>query len=359
MTRRDQLALTFFATWTIVGLYLDGWAHEHSKPETFFTPWHGVLYSGFTVGVIWFIVDGRRRGQKGLAPVEAPGGRLSSIGLAIFIAGAIGDFAWHEIFGIEANLEALLSPTHLMLMTGGVILVSGVLREAWMTADPWRDPAAPTFVEFVPILMSLLLTTAVVSFFTMYLSAWSNYTIVDRPEWFRGLRDVAEQREIVGIAGLLFTNALVMLPLLLVLRRWRTPTGTFTVFITMLAVGIQGIRGFERWAYVIPALFGGVVADALVLWLRPSTTRLREVRVVAAGVPLAMWTFYFCVHYVSWGIGWAPELVVGSIFLATLSGLALSLLAFPMEIGAAPPRDSSPTTPPARTPERDRELLAS
>ncbi len=32
----------------IGGLYLDGWAHIHRPGlETFFTPWHGVLYSGF------------------------------------------------------------------------------------------------------------------------------------------------------------------------------------------------------------------------------------------------------------------------------------------------------------------------
>jgi len=358
MTRRDQLALTFFATWTIIGLYLDGWAHEHQKPETFFTPWHGVLYSGFTVGVIWFAIDGWRRRRAGEATMDAPGGRLSSVGLALFIAGAVGDFIWHAVFGIEVNLEALLSPTHLMLMTGGVILVSGVLRDAWMAADGWRDPNAPTFAEFLPVMMSLLLTTAVVAFFTMYLSAFNNYTVADRPEWFRQLRDVQEQRQILGIAGILFTNALVMLPMLLALRRWKPPLGTFTVFVTMLAVGIQGLRGFEKWAFILPAALGGVVADLLVHLLRPSIDRVRQARIVAGAVPLAMWTFYFSVYSVTWGVGWSAELVVGSTFLAVLSGLALSLLAFPMSMGAATPTTRVPT-PPVRTPERDRELLAS
>ncbi len=39
--------------WLIGGLYLDGWAHLHfPELETFFTPWHGVLYSGFLVNAI-------------------------------------------------------------------------------------------------------------------------------------------------------------------------------------------------------------------------------------------------------------------------------------------------------------------
>src|ERR1700719_1402557 len=34
--------------WGIGGLFLDGWAHAHlPQLETFFTPWHAVLYSGY------------------------------------------------------------------------------------------------------------------------------------------------------------------------------------------------------------------------------------------------------------------------------------------------------------------------
>ncbi len=358
MTRRDQLALTFFATWTITGLYLDGWAHEHEKPETFFTPWHGVLYSGFTVGVIWFVIDGWFRGRRGAAAVEAPGGSLSSAGLYLFIAGAVGDFIWHEIFGIEVDLEALLSPTHLMLMTGGVILVSGVLRDAWKARDEWRDPAAPTFVEFVPVLMSALLATAVVSFFTMYLSAFELRAVGDRAASFAN-DDYFEVRQIWGVASILFTNALLLTPTLLLLRRWRTPAGTFTLLFTVLAIGIQGMQGFTRPALILPALFAGVVADALAHVLRPAPNRLREVRVFAAAVPAALWVSYFVVYQSTWGIGWPAEVFSGTTFLAILSGLALSLLAFPMDIGSGPSRDDAAVMPPARTPERDRELLAS
>ena len=49
--RRDERAVAFFGTWMLFGLFLDGWAHQAEKPETFFSPWHGILYSGFVAAV--------------------------------------------------------------------------------------------------------------------------------------------------------------------------------------------------------------------------------------------------------------------------------------------------------------------
>ena len=35
------------SVWFVAGIILDNWAHNHfSSIETFFTPWHAVLYSG-------------------------------------------------------------------------------------------------------------------------------------------------------------------------------------------------------------------------------------------------------------------------------------------------------------------------
>src|SRR3546814_9388797 len=47
LTTPERLASVAFGLWMVVGLFLDGWAHDNAKPESFFTPWHGVLYSGF------------------------------------------------------------------------------------------------------------------------------------------------------------------------------------------------------------------------------------------------------------------------------------------------------------------------
>src|SRR5581483_11876177 len=47
--RRFDLIVAVLSLWILAGLYLDGSAHHHIPDliETFFTPWHAVLYSGF------------------------------------------------------------------------------------------------------------------------------------------------------------------------------------------------------------------------------------------------------------------------------------------------------------------------
>ena len=45
--RFDWAATILAATFT-AGVFLDGWAHTHGRvDDTFLTPWHAVLYSGF------------------------------------------------------------------------------------------------------------------------------------------------------------------------------------------------------------------------------------------------------------------------------------------------------------------------
>src|SRR3546814_9496965 len=49
---RERTVAVAFGIWMVVGLFLDGWAHDNNKPESFFTPWHGVLYSGFAAATL-------------------------------------------------------------------------------------------------------------------------------------------------------------------------------------------------------------------------------------------------------------------------------------------------------------------
>ncbi len=42
------------------------------------------------------------------------------IGVIAFAAGGVADMVWHQIFGVEVDLEALLSPSHLLLFISGL-----------------------------------------------------------------------------------------------------------------------------------------------------------------------------------------------------------------------------------------------
>ncbi|HEV7665268.1 MAG TPA: hypothetical protein VGQ62_17185, partial [Chloroflexota bacterium] len=132
--------------WFAGGLYLDGWAHNTIPSlETFFTPWHAVLYSGFLVSLAvlgWAIGHHHTAGRTWWQSIPA-GYELSLVGGLLFIASGLADMLWHIIFGIEANVDALLSPTHLLLLLGGTLFLSGPIRAearrraAGMTALGW------------------------------------------------------------------------------------------------------------------------------------------------------------------------------------------------------------------------------
>ncbi len=204
-SRRDEIAVVVFGSWMVFGLYLDGWAHRAQKPETFFSPWHGVLYSGFVAAVLYFATVGRN------SPI--PRDKIVSRGFFLFVAGAIGDGIWHEVFGIEVNLETLLSPTHLALMIGGICMVSGPLRIA--LRDP--DEKAASFRSFLPTILSLTLPIGVVTFFTMYVSAFLVGALGDPS----GATNNFQASFAIG--AVLISTAVMVGPTLAVVRRWQTP----------------------------------------------------------------------------------------------------------------------------------------
>jgi hypothetical protein len=307
---RGERAIAVFGTWMITGLFIDGWAHNVDKPETFFSPWHGLLYSGFVAAVAFFVWDGRRQARAGAEVILDPGDRLTTVGLVVFIAGAVGDGVWHEIFGIEVDLEALLSPTHLMLLIGGFLMVTTAVRGAW--AD--HEMRAPTMREFAAPLVALTLATALVLFFTQYLNVFEGVA-------YRG-RDAGvdhEFREVHGLASVLATNLVLMFAVVHVLRRLRPPPGSFTVMFGAVGLLMTGLEGFNLIELAVPALLAGVAADLLV----PRV----PTRVLLGVVPVVLWSSYYAVAQISYGLDWTVDLWAGSIVLASVSALVLNALA--------------------------------
>lgn len=317
LSRRDEWAIAFFGTWMVTGLFLDGWAHEASKPESFFSPWHGVLYSGFAAAMVFFAIDAYRMRARGeVVRME----RLSVAGLAMFAAGGALDMAWHEIFGIEVGIDALLSPTHLMLMCGGLLLATAPLRAAW--AEPDDDARTSSLRSFLPTVVSLTLAIALASFFSMYVSAFDDFVLSG---------DVRGEGAVVQmITSLFVTVVLFVVPTLLVLRRWSPPAGTFTLLFGVVAIAMVGLDGFERWPLAVPAVAAGLTADVLTRRLRG----IRRIRAVAVAVPLVFTAAWFEIFAHAFGLGVAPEAWTGTIVLACLGSLALSYLAFPPALPA-------------------------
>src|SRR3954465_9369190 len=90
---RFDWAVVLASLWFVAGLFLDGWAHANlaSTLETFFTPWHGVLYSGFLAVAVVLLVCQARNMVRGHIWMQAlpRGYLLALLGAAVFSFGGV------------------------------------------------------------------------------------------------------------------------------------------------------------------------------------------------------------------------------------------------------------------------------
>ncbi|MGH8929872.1 MAG: hypothetical protein ACRDZO_04340 [Egibacteraceae bacterium] len=333
LPRRAEAVTLVLSLWLIVGLFVDGWAHMNlAQLETFFTPWHALFYSGFTAvagWIGWQVVRGQEAGRRGLAAVPAGYG-LGIAGLAIFAAGGAGDLAWHQVFGIEQELDALFSPTHIMLLAGMALIVTSPLRAAWAAPD---DHDADRLRTFLPVVLSLALSTALISFFLMWTSAFLDSSPVVsaarwRAEWgpYPGDGRMIEQ----GLTSVIITNLVLIAPLLYLIRRWLPPFGAVTVLFSFVAVLTSALVAFEMAWSIVPAVVAGLAADLLIRRVRPSTERPAAYRAVAVLVPAILWSVYYLTLGLRDPIVWVPELWSGTIIYAALTGLVLAQMMLPV-----------------------------
>ena len=326
LSSREDLLTVAFSAWLIGGLFVDGWAHNNDKPESFFTPWHGLFYSGFTATALWLW----SRYQRHRAVPQGYG--LGFVGLLLFAAGGVGDMVWHLLFGVEADLEALLSPTHLVLFVSGLLVVSCPLRAAWSSSDA-DEP-------FLPALLSTTVLTATVAFFFMHFSPFLTDAMTAEPYRFadqlgRGGGWLTEELQLEGFAAILITTVILIAPTLLLLRRWTLPPGSLTLLFSAVVILDSSLLGFEMWATVMAGVVAGLVADLLAQVLQPSTSRATVLRVVGFAVPVVLWLTYFAVLATFYSVGWSAELWLGITVMSGLAGLGLAVL---MTLEAPPSR---------------------
>ncbi|HEY7469724.1 MAG TPA: hypothetical protein VIC07_09405 [Acidimicrobiia bacterium] len=147
------------------GFFIDLWAHSHGRvDESFFTPWHAILYAaaGLFGGILLAIWLRNRRSGAAFAEALPAGYGLSLIGAGVFLAAGVGDLIWHEVFGIEQSVDALLSPTHLALATSGMMMVFGPVRSAW-----WKGPPL-SFPLWLPWVLGMTMGLGILGAFTEY-----------------------------------------------------------------------------------------------------------------------------------------------------------------------------------------------
>ncbi|MQA03848.1 MAG: hypothetical protein GEV07_14370 [Streptosporangiales bacterium] len=304
--------------WVVAAVYADGWAHLNRPDlESFFTPWHGALYAGFTLLAGWVgWLDWRRRHETRSWQRALPAGYgFAALGVLIFIVGGVADMLWHVVFGVEAGLDALVSPTHLMLLVGGMLLLASPVRAVLLSGSARMWPAV----------VALASTAALAGFFLSYVSVFveplATEPLTTIPEGTPGHRQ-AESPAIVGLAGYLVTTAVLVIPLLVMARRRRLPAGTVTVVVAVVAVTGAALAEFRYGLAALAAVVGAAVVDLV----RARMQRL-DLRGLAVLVPAFVWPAQLAGLAITEGVRWPVELWFGVVGLTALAASVLGGLA--------------------------------
>ncbi|MNR06756.1 hypothetical protein D3C85_1228430 [compost metagenome] len=244
------------------------------------------------------------------------GYKLGVAGVILFFLGGVGDMLWHTIFGIEVNIEALLSPTHLLLLAGALLILTSPYR-AISAAEKGK---APTFRQLLPALTSIGLTFTVFAFFLMY--AWS----------FRQHLWMARDYDAIArsVVNFMLTTMILVIPLMFVLRRWKLPFGTVTFFFLFETIFLAVLDGFRDYGSIVIVLISGVIGDVLFRGIKERDVTDWRYKAVFFLLPVGIWGLYFANLKINHTLDWSPELWGGTIFLCALSSLGLSILAAPV-----------------------------
>jgi hypothetical protein len=312
-TIKEDLVTSVLALWLIAGLFVDGWAHRNRGGlETFFTPWHALFYSGFAATAAWMVFLVRKHSG---VPV---GYRSGIIGVAVFALGGIGDLIWHSAFGIEVSLDALLSPTHLLLLTGILLILTSPVRSSWH-----RPTArATTWGQILPALLSMTLVIALLQFFYLYASGWTSELpgVLFRP-------DDDEFLAAYGVLEIMVSTAIMFGGVLVLLKRYRPPPGSFTLLFAIVGVLMSALDEFVWPWQMVQMVAAGVAADALVATVDPDPAVVTRYRLFGLLAPIAAWS----IRFIAFGVfrpnlGWPPEIWGGAIVFAGLLGWGLAVL---------------------------------
>jgi hypothetical protein len=338
--------MCFCAAWFLLGLFADGWSHYHDVRESFFTPYHAVLYSGFFANVAMVAYTLYRGQQRGLSWPKAfpPGYDLTAVGVAWFTVGVGPDMLWHRIFGIEEGIDVLISPTHLFLGVGMALILLGPARAALAGRT-----APATLDEQGPMVISLALFLAMIQF-TLQFAFDSGVTASNAPldpsmgnranlAFF--LLPFTYYKEALGITIVVIHAALVAGFALYLVARVRPAFGAFTILYGLPAFLMAALLSNGALSVYVPTVEGlaaGLIADLLVLGLRPGPDRQFAFRTFAVAVPVLTYAIYLGVaEFALGGVWWDVNLTFGSLMFAGVAGLLLSYLTLkPVPAGQAP-----------------------
>ena len=330
-SRLDWL-ITFAGVWIMTGLFIDAHEHIFETIDTFLNPWHGVMYSGGAFAIVVLAVTAARRYRTAGSFWRAfPAGYAqSAVGAVCLVVGGGLDSIWHAVYGFEHQLDLLLSPPHLFLLTGLLFLVTGPVRSALARGQE------PRLLDQIPLVVSMALAFQVIQFVTQF-GFYPEALMRDHPlsqveyrhEQFV-LTVFLFYRQSLEIMIVIWQSVLLASAVLYVCARKRLHFGALILLCTLEKLWIGGELSSDIYEVVLLVLAGavaGLAGDAIVRALRPSLHNPNALRLLGFVVPAGYFAAYLAFAVPMFGgTWWDPSFAFGAIALAGLVGVCIGQL---------------------------------
>jgi hypothetical protein len=326
--------------WLSGGIMLDAWYHFHSTVETFFEPAHAVLYAGLLASYVFtgvFAATSRKHGYAWRNVLPAGYG-VTLAGLAVCLAGGLGDMIKHTLWGFEEGFDALLSPTHLLIGAGMFLIIAGPIGSALRRPHPPR-----TLVAQLPLLLCagsmMELMHWGLQFIFLSEAERMNAPIppASMPHDTLTLLALQYYKQGIGLLAVIVQSLLISGFFLYLARRIRLAAGANAVLLVTGNVFIAAAHSNDAGqfiAVILASAVAGLVADAF--RLDPANQTTRRWSAAAFCVPAAYWIAALALLALTMGgIWWTPDVVAGSILFAGFAGLFVNAAAGPFARPAA------------------------
>jgi hypothetical protein len=268
---------------------------------------------------------------------------VSLFGIGAFFVGGVCDMIWHMMFGIEKDLAIIISPPHIIIAVSAIAVTMSVGRIIWSAEG--RPDETPSYV----LILVLAYTTMAFNYMTDYFNPFAfPYMMKD----FAGSRlfiaqigDVTvtpQLSEILGFANIVLFTSFFVGALLMSVRYWRPPFGTFTA-VFILNIGAICLAYGRFYWFILTAAIAGLLADLFYhnVTLRVDD-RIKGIRGFGFFVPLTLFSGYAVTIVALYGpTMWSKEMWGGTILVAGFLGYLLSYLMYPPLIYAPPLADTS------------------
>ncbi len=310
----------------MIGIMQDVWSHRTFGPDqSVLSEYHLLFYaSAATMGffLLWTHLQNVNKGFAWRYSLPIGYG-FAFLGIVIFGITGVFDLIGHALWGFETGIEALTSPTHMLLFISGAVLTSAPMVAMF---ERQRRGGAMSLINSIPGLLGFTNIIIAFTLMTQHLAPISGL-----PHMVQAVQETTNAGQVAvsaGVAGIYMQTAIIFGLLLWLIRHIRLSRGSILVIFIIfgLMCSIQSGNGLMIMPLV---LIGGIITEIMYYLLQPDPQDILRFRSFGALAPIVFWLgFYgfFMLTNIGGGIWFTEYVWTGSVFHAGIIGLALAYL---------------------------------